>query len=379
MNILVTGGAGFIGSHTVDALLAKGHRVRILDNFAKPVHLKGRPSYLPREAEVIDGDVRNKGDWVKALDGIDAVYHLAAYQDYLPDFSKFFHVNSVGTAFLYEVAVERRLRLKKVVVASSQAVYGEGKYRCANGRCPSQKREGGVLYPSIRCEGQLSKGQWEHVCPDCSGVLEVQRTDEERVNPVNQYAVSKYTQELISLSLGRRYEIPTAALRYSIVQGPRQSFYNAYSGACRIFCLSYYFGKQPTIYEDGRQVRDFVNIEDVVAANLLVLDDDRANYEVFNVGGGKAYTVLEFVDIVRRISGRDIEPRVSGEYRFGDTRHIISDISKLQGLGWTPKCDSEKSVTDYLHWLAEQEDIEDVLGYAEGKMKDMNVVRAVRR
>jgi dTDP-L-rhamnose 4-epimerase len=379
VNVLVTGGAGFIGSHTVDVLLAKGHRVRILDNFAKPVHLKGRPGYLPREAEVIEGDVRNKGDWVKALDGIDAVYHLAAYQDYLPDFSKFFHVNSVGTAFLYEVAVERKVRLKKVVVASSQAVYGEGKYRCANGRCPSQKRKGGVQYPSIRCEEQLSKGQWEHVCRDCGDVLEVQRTDEGHVNPMNQYAVSKYTQELIALSLGRRYEIPTAALRYSIVQGPRQSFFNAYSGACRIFCLSYYFDKQPTIYEDGRQVRDFVNIEDVVAANLLVLDDDRANYEVFNVGGGKAYTVLEFADIVRRVSGRDIEPKVSGEYRFGDTRHIISDISKLQELGWTPKHNPDKSVTDYLHWLGEQDDIEDVLGYAESKMKGMNVVRAVRR
>src|SRR5437016_1742539 len=283
MKILVTGGAGFIGSHTVDALLAAGHDVRILDSFEKPVHLKGRPADLAEDAEVLEGDVRVKEDWERALTGVEAVYHLAAYQDYLPDFSKFFHVNSVGTALLYEVVVERKIPLRKVVVASSQAVYGEGKYRCGNLRCPWATR-GEACLPDLRPLQQLVGGHWDHRCPACGEVLGPQPTDESVVNPQNQYALSKYAQELTALHLGKRYGIPTVAMRYSIVQGPRQSFYNAYSGACRIFCLSYFLGRRPVVYEDGRQIRDFVNIRDVVAANLLVLES-AADDRVFNVGG----------------------------------------------------------------------------------------------
>ncbi len=366
--VLVTGGAGFIGSHTVDALIEAGCSVRILDNFSKPVHLKGRPDYIPDEAEVIEGDVRDKAAWERSLAGVDAVFHLAAYQDYLPDFSKFFHVNSVGTALLYEVAVERKIPLKKVVVASSQAVYGEGRYRCPKDRS--------IHYPDIRSAEALGRGEWEHRCPECGGVLEPQHTDESRVNPQNQYALSKYTQELIALNIGRRYDIPTVAMRYSIVQGPRQSFYNAYSGACRIFSLSYFFDRQPSIYEDGNQIRDFVNINDVVAANLLVLEKDEADYRVFNVGGGRPYTVKEFDRIVRKVFGKEeMEPRMAHEYRFGDTRHIISDITSLKALGWEPRYTPEKSVRDYRDWLMRQVDIDDVLDYAERKMKEMGVVR----
>lgn len=368
MKILVTGGAGFIGSHTVDALLAKGHEVRILDSFEKPVHLKGRPDYIPAEVEVIEGDVRDKAAWEKSLVDVEAVYHLAAYQDYLPDFSKFFHVNSVGTSLLYEVAVARNLPLKKVVVASSQAVYGEGRHKCPE--C------GDFSYPDIRSAEVMDKGQWDHQCSKCGTALEVQPTDESRINPQNQYALSKYTQELIAINFGRRYNIPTAAMRYSIVQGPRQSFYNAYSGACRIFCLSYFFDKSPAVYEDGEQVRDFVNIKDVVAANIAVLESDKANYEVFNVGGGKAYTVSEFDATVRKVFGKeDMAPRMPGEYRFGDTRHIFSDVMKLRGLGWKPRFTPEDSVRSYMEWLKEQVNIEDVLDYAEQKMKEMDVVR----
>jgi len=368
LKILVTGGAGFIGSHTVDALLAKGHEVRILDSFEKPVHLKGRPGYIPSEVEVIEGDVRDKAAWETSLVGIDAVYHFAAYQDYLPDFSKFFHVNSVGTSLLYEVAVERNLPLKKVVVASSQAVYGEGRHKCPS--CET------TIYPDIRSSEVMDKGLWNHRCPRCDEQLEFEQTDESRINPQNQYALSKYTQELIAINFGRRYNIPTAAMRYSIVQGPRQSFYNAYSGACRIFCLSYFFDKSPAIYEDGNQVRDFVNIKDVVAANLAVLDNDKADYEVFNVGGGRAYTVSEFDATVRKVFGKEaMAPRMPGEYRFGDTRHIFSDVSKLKALGWKPQYTPEDSVRAYMEWLKQQVDIEDVLDYAEQKMKDMDVVR----
>lgn len=369
MKILVTGGAGFIGSHTVDALLLAGHNVTILDNFEIPVHLKGMPDYLQKNAELIEGNVCNKADWERALNGVEAVYHLAAYQDYLPNFSKFYHVNSVGTALLYEVAVEKNILLKKVIIASSQAVLGEGLYGC--------ERHGETI-PDIRQERQLSEGDWEHCCPQCGKYMQYLPTPEDKINPQNQYALSKYTQELIGLNLGKRYGIPTVAMRYSIVQGPRQSFYNAYSGACRLFSLNYFFDRAPVIYEDGNQVRDFVNIQDVVKANLLVLEKEQADYQVFNVGGGKAYTVLEFNEIVRKIFGKKISPRITGEYRFGDTRHIISDISKLRSIGWEPEYSPEKSVADYKAWLQQQGNIEDVLSFAEKKMKEINVVRNAR-
>jgi dTDP-L-rhamnose 4-epimerase len=374
--VLVTGGAGFIGSHLVDALIKKGYGVRILDSLEKPVHLKGKPEYMPEEAEFILGDVRKKEDWERGLDGVSAVFHLAAYQDYLPDFSKFFHVNTVGTALLYEVAVERNIALDKVVIASSQAVYGEGRYRCLNDACPGT---GALYYPDIRSPERLAGGDWEHGCPDCEATLKPQPTDESTINPQNQYALSKYSQEMIGFNLGRRYSIPTVAMRYSIVQGPRQSFYNAYSGACRIFCLSYFFDKPPVIYEDGDQIRDFVNINDVVDANLLVLEKDEADYQVFNVGGGTAYTVREFAGIVKNVFEKELDPRIPGEYRFGDTRHIVSDIQRLKGLGWAPVHSPEKSVRDYAAWLKGQVDIDDVLEYAERKMKEMNVVRKAKR
>jgi dTDP-L-rhamnose 4-epimerase len=369
MHILVTGGAGFIGSHTVDELLKRGHNVRIIDSLEKPVHLKGRPDYIPAAAEFIQGDVRNQKDLERALHDIDMVFHFAAYQDYLPDFSKFFHVNSVGTAMLYELIVEKMLPIKKVIVASSQAVYGEGKYRC---------EEHDIFFPNIRGIEQLEQGKWEITCPYCERVARCQWTDEEVVNPQNQYAISKYSQELIALNLGKRYQIPTSVLRYSIVQGPRQSFYNAYSGACRIFCLSAYFNRRPPIYEDGRQLRDYVNIEDVVRANLLVMDDPRADYQVFNVGGGKGYTVLEFAQIVATIFGKEFKPEMTGEFRFGDTRHIISSIAKLRTLGWEPKNSVEKSVRDYYGWLNNRGVTEDVLDYAQKKMEELKVVRRIQ-
>jgi dTDP-L-rhamnose 4-epimerase len=366
MHILVTGGAGFIGSHTVDGLLRKGHKVRILDSLEKPAHPKGKPDYLPAELEFIEGDVRNRRNLEEALKGIDVVFHFAAYQDYLPDFSKFFHVNSVGTALIYELIVEEGLPVKKIIVASSQAVYGEGKYFC---------KEHGEFYPDIRGLKQLERGEWEIMCPLCEKVATSQITNEKVVNPQNQYAISKYSQEMIALNLGRRYHIPTTALRYSIVQGPRQSFYNAYSGACRIFCLSAYFDRKPPIYEDGMQLRDYVNIEDVVRASLLVMDDSRADYQVFNVGGGKGYTVIELAQIVARIFDRKFNSAISGEFRFGDTRHIVSSIAKLKALGWEPKNSVEKSVQDYYSWLNNRGITEDILDYAEKKMKELKVVR----
>jgi len=369
VHILVTGGAGFIGSHTVDRLLDIGYKVRILDNLQKPVHLKGKPDYIPDKAEFIVGDVRDKKTLKNSMKDIDVIYHLAAYQDYLPDFSTYFHVNSVSTSLIYEIIVEKKLPVKKVIVASSQAVLGEGLYKC---------EDHGELIPDIRLDEQLSKGDWEQHCPECGKYMKYLPTPETRINPQNQYAISKYTQEMIAVNLGKRYNIPSVALRYSIVQGPRQSFYNAYSGAMRIFALHLYFSKQPVIYEDGMQMRDYVNYRDVVEANILVLRDDRANYQCFNVGGGRVYSVVDFYKKVQQITGKDIEPVISRYYRYGDTRHIFSDISKLKSLGWEPRVPIEESIREYWEYLNKQTDIDDILEYTEKTMMKKGVVRAIK-
>ncbi|RJQ60319.1 MAG: NAD-dependent epimerase/dehydratase family protein [Desulfobacteraceae bacterium] len=377
MNVLITGGAGFIGSHTCDSLIRRGHRVRIVDNLQRTVHPKGKPDYLHPEAEFIRGDVRRKQVWKTALKGIDAVYHFAAYQDYLVDFSTFFHVNSVSTALLYEVLVEegRSADVRKVIVASSQAVMGEGRYRCPE--CFVKSRT--FIYPQIRVETELSKGIWDHRCEDCGTVLEWVSTDETVANPCNPYALSKYSQEQIAIQLGRRYSIPTVALRYSIVQGARQSLYNAYSGAMRIFALSLRLGKAPTIFEDGNQTRDFVNIEDVVQANLLVLDRKEADGNVYNVGGGVSWTVNRFYDEMQRVVGKSIPPVVSCEYRYGDTRHIFSDTRKLQSIGWEARRGIEDSIGAYWEYLCRQDRSDDILDYARRHMRRLQVIRQARR
>jgi len=369
MKILVTGGAGFIGSHTTEALLNKGHEVRILDNLTEPIHKNGKPLFIPEGAQFIKGDVRNKEDWIKALKNIEVVYHLAAYQDYLPDFSKFFHVNTAGTALLYEIAVEKKMPLKKIIVASSQAVYGEGKYLC---------RKDGIQYPNIRLNDQLEMGVWDIQCPICNTKMEPQWTDEAKVNPQNQYAVSKYSQELVAINLGRRYSIPTVCLRYSIVQGARQSFYNSYSGAMRIFCLNLFFSKSPTIYEDGTQLRDYINIQDAVRANLLVLEKDETDYNIYNVGGGKAFTVKKFYDNVANTFSKNIKPIMSKEYRYGDTRHVLSNISKLKKLGWKPTIPIEQSIREYKQYLEEQVNIEDILEHQKKRMRELKIVREIK-
>jgi dTDP-L-rhamnose 4-epimerase len=366
MRILVTGGAGFIGSHTCDRLLTLGHDVTVLDALTPPVHRGGPPSYLDPAIEFYEGDVRNRELLKNLLRRTDSVYHLAAYQDYLTDFSRFSDVNVVSTSLLYEIVVTEGLDLSRVVVASSQAAMGEGLYLC-----PLD----GEQVPDMRPEAALSAGDWDIACPKCSGPLEMQATPESVANPQNAYGMSKYGQEMVAVNLGRRYRIPTVALRYSIVQGPRQSVYNAYSGACRIFCLHYLQGLAPVLYEDGEAVRDYVNIDDVVDANIAVLDDDRAIGQVFNVGGGKPVTTREFSDTVMRQYGSEEPGKVTGEYRFGDTRHILSDIRALNGLGWTPKRTPADSVAAYAAWLEEMPDLDGILMEAGSRMRSLGVVR----
>lgn len=364
--ILITGGAGFIGSHTADRLLALGHRVRVLDNLSERVHRKGKPAYLSPEIEFVRGDVRDRDALSAALGGVDVVFHLAAYQDYQQDFSTFFHTNAVSTALIYELIVEKRLPVRKVVVASSQFVQGDGLYRAADGR---------VVAPMLRTAVQLERGEWEFL--DENGrPMQWMWTSEEHANPANAYAMSKFSQEQQAMRFGRRYGIPSTAMRYSIVQGSRQSFYNTYSGACRIFSLHYFFDKVPTMYEDGLQRRDFVNIHDVVDANVLAMTDARTDYEVYCVGGGIAHTVSDLAATVAHVFEKEhIAPLVPGSYRFGDTRHACSDTQKLRALGWRPHRTMEDSVREYVEYLRAQTDIEDILEFAERSMRLGNIVR----
>ncbi len=371
MKVLLTGGAGFIGSHTADALLREGFSVRVLDSLEEPVHPGHRvPEYLDQRIEFIRGDVRDEQALLKAIRGCDVVYHFAAFQDYLPMFSRFFDVNVTSTALIYELILREKLPVRKVIVASSQSALGEGLYRDAAHK---------ALLPDIRGPEQLDRGEWEIRAPiGFTGPLQWQPSDETVVNPQNQYGLSKIAEERVALSLGKRYGVPTVAMRYSITQGPRQSFYNAYSGACRVFCLNFHLGREPMIYEDGHQVRDFVNIHDVVNANLLVLHDDRADYEMFNVGGGKPHTVSEFASVVAQVFGvRNYQPMPSGKYRYGDTRHIFSDVSKLARLGWKATRSIHDSVEAYKGWLATADNAAAILDYCNRQMKELNVVREV--
>jgi dTDP-L-rhamnose 4-epimerase len=371
MNILITGGAGFIGSHTADALLAKGHYVKILDILKKPVHMKGFPEYLDKtKIEFIYGDVNDKATMIYALSNVDVVYHLAAYQDYLPDYSSFSLVNVASTSLIYEIIEEYNLPVKKVILASSQAVMGEGKYIT---------QEGKTVFPSLRSQMQLNSGQWDLIDPKTSSPLIMDVSDESVINPMNPYAMSKYQQEMLAINLGNRVNVPSVAMRFSIVQGSRQSFYNAYSGACRIFSLSYFLKKQPTLYEDGNSIRDFVNIHDVVDALVLVMEKDEANGQVYNVGGGNPYTVLEFAKAVAEVFGSDLSPNIPNEYRFGDTRHIFSDISKLKSIGWQPKRTIYDSIKEYKQYLEQQTDIKDILEYSEKHMRTLGVIRRIKK
>jgi dTDP-L-rhamnose 4-epimerase len=373
MKVLITGGAGFIGSHTADALLASGYEVRVLDSLEEPVH-RGRqvPDYLDPRIEFVRGDVRDADALLSALKGCGAVYHLAAFQDYLPTFSRYFDTNVTSTALIYELIVREKLPIEKVIVASSQSTLGEGRYADARGR---------PVFPGLRSNEQLSKGLWEiQPSGDEVGPLTMQPTDETHSNPQNPYGMSKIAEERVALNLGRQYGVPSVAMRYSIVQGPRQSFYNAYSGACRVFSLSLHLGRDPVIYEDGQQIRDFVNIADVVDANLLVLKDSRADFQMFNVGGDRRVTVAEFARVVADVfEKKGFEPKASGKYRYGDTRHIFSDVTKLKALGWTPKRSVKESVVAYREWLKRADSAEDILDYSNKMMAKLGVVRDVSK
>ncbi len=342
MKALVTGGAGFIGSHLVNALQGRNYEVVVLDSLEARIHGRSPKPSIPKGVRLLHADVRQKKAWEEALEGVDVVFHQAAYQDYMPDYSTFFHTNVVSTALLFEVIRQNRLPVRKVIVASSQAVYGEGQYNCSTH---------GFVLPKARTAEQMRRGDWELRCSICGQFLRAALLREEFTNPFNQYALSKYSQELAALRLGQAVGIPTVALRYSITQGPRQSLLNQYSGILRIFLWRIKTGQPLLIYEDGYQTRDFVHVQDVVKANLMVLDDDRANYEAFNVGSGQATTVLDYAHMLARKRGAAVDIRIPGEFREGDNRHSVSSIDKLKALGWSPSFDLERIMGDFLGWI----------------------------
>ena len=398
--VLVTGGAGFIGSHTVDHLLDRGYRVRILDSLQPRVHPRGKPAWVDREAEFMEGDVSNAEDLTRALESVDAVMHLAAHQDYLPEFSKYIRTNSVSAALLFELIVSdpARFPVRKIVFASSQAVCGEGKYACNGGvevgktafatlairpsiqrprSVQSVRAAHGVVSPGPRSLEQLRRGNWEIQCPACGGEMDPLLIDEAVANPHTAYGISKHTVEQLADRLGRRYGIPTVCMRYTYVQGPRNSFFNAYSGVARRFAIRVLNGMAPVVYEDGEQLRDYVNVRDVARANVLVMESPEADYGIFNVGGGRAVTVLEFARMMLDAVGSTLEPLVPGDFRLGDTRHTISDISRLSGLGWKPIFPVEENVREYLEWLRTQTVTAEYLEECDRVMRDSGVVQKV--
>jgi dTDP-L-rhamnose 4-epimerase len=344
-NILVTGGAGFIGSHLVDALIKEGHKVKILDNLEPQVH-KGKPGYLNMDAEFIEGDIRNEDDIRKALKDTNIIFHMAAMVGVgqsMYQIQKYMDVNTEGTAKLLDVIIKGKFEIGKIIVASSMSIYGEGSYKC---------KTHGTFDPKPRDLAQLKSGEFELKCPHDGLRLEPVATREDKcLSPTSVYAISKKDQEELFITLGNTYKIPSVALRYFNTYGPRQSLSNPYTGVCAIFLSRIKNDKPPLIFEDGLQLRDFISVYDIVQASLLAMTRDEANYEVFNVGTGNPVTVLDIARILIKLCGKDLIPQTINKYRAGDVRHCYPDISKIKAkLGYSPRITLEKGLNELIEW-----------------------------
>jgi len=335
--VLVTGGAGFIGSHLVDALLERGHTVRVYDNLEPQVHGPSReqgewPAYLSPEAERVLGDVRDREALRRALQGVEAVFHMAALVGVgqsMAEVERYVDVNVRGTGVLLDLLSTEKHQVGRLIVPSSTAVYGEGAYSCT--AC-------GTVYPEPRGEAQLQAREWEMRCPSCGQMATALPIVEEKpAQPASVYAVTKRSQEEMCLVVGRAYGIPTVALRYFNVYGPRQSPLNPYTGVVTLFTQRLLEGKPPLIYEDGEQTRDFVQVSDVVQANLLALERVQDGALALNVGSGRPASIRQVASLLGQALGREIAPDIPGIYRPGDVRHSWADIARAQALlGYTP-------------------------------------------
>ena len=371
MKVLVTGGAGLIGSHTVDHLLAKGHEVRILDNLELPTHLQGKPDYLAPEAEFIEADVRDRDAVRKALRGIDGVIHLAATGGFTPRIAEYVHVNSWGTAQMLELIRNENVPVRKVVVASSIAVYGEAGYSCA---------EHGAFYPGLRALPRLEAGQWEMPCPRCGRDARPLATCESTpVEPGSAYAISKYDQERLTLVFGRDTGLPVVALRYFVTYGPRQSVHNPYTGVSTIFASRIANTLPIVIYEDGNQTRDFIFVKDVARANVFALENDACNHQVFNVGTGVATTMKQLAATLQACIGKESAVAIPGEFRPADVRHMVSDPARLAARGFRVETTLEAGLRQYIEWLATRGPLPEYFSKVQAELQHAGIVRARKR
>ncbi len=349
--VLIIGGGGFVGSHTADALLEQGHSVTVFDNLSKQVHPQGFPSYLSREVEFVEGDVRNLGALAKAVANADAIYHLAAavgVGQSMYEISSYCDTNIQGTANLLQAILDTRSEPEKLIVASSMSIYGEGRYACA---------ECGPAAPGPRKTSQLKQKEWNPICAECGASLRPTATDEKKpLQCTSIYALSKKAQEEMTLLFGQTYDIPTVALRYFNIYGPRQALSNPYTGVAAIFASRLINGKAPVIFEDGLQMRDFVNIRDVVQANLLALSSSGADGMALNVGSGDSVSICQVAEEIALMLGVEIPPSIPGIYRAGDIRHCYADISNISSrLGYKPRVSFSDGVADLVKWLESQQ------------------------
>jgi dTDP-L-rhamnose 4-epimerase len=349
--ILILGGAGFVGSHTADALLQQGHSVTVFDSLNEQVHADGFPSYLAPEVEFIQGDVRNLDALKKVVPKVDAIYHLAAavgVGQSMYEISGYTGTNIQGTANLLQAILDTRSAPEKLVVASSMSIYGEGRYACPT--C-------GPVAPPARSINQLKEKAWELRCPSCNKALTPSPTDEEKpLQCTSIYALNKKAQEEMVLIFGQTYGIPSVAFRYFNIYGPRQALSNPYTGVAAIFASRLLNRKAPVVFEDGMQMRDFVNVRDIVQANLLALNSSGADGMALNVGSGQPVNIAQVGNEIARMLGADIQPKIAGTYRAGDIRHCYADISKIaSALGYAPQVTFREGVAELVAWLESQQ------------------------
>lgn len=370
---LVTGGAGLIGSHLVDLLQAEGWIVRILDNLEPQTHRDGRPPWLEsavqKGAEFLQGDIRDREVLEAALDGIEVVFHQAAYGGYMPEISKYVAVNSFGTAQLLEIIREKKLAVRKVVVASSQVVYPEGA-----GECPQH----GLVFPGLRPVEQLRRGDFSVRCPMCQSPTKSVPTPESApLGGETVYAITKLDQEKLVLTWGRQVGIPTVALRYSCTFGPRQSIFNPYTGVIAIFCTRLLNDLPPVIYEDGEQTRDFSFVEDIARANLLAATSDALDGKAVNVGSNRAVTIKRVAELISEALGIPLAPIMNGDFRPGEMRHLISDTTLIGDAGYRPAVSLEAGIARYLAWIKTRGGIREYFAAAESILRQKGILQRV--
>jgi dTDP-L-rhamnose 4-epimerase len=368
---LVTGGAGLIGSHLTDLLVREGWKVRVLDNLEPNTHKRGKPAWINEGAEFLSADLRDRDFTEQALREIDVVFHQAAYGGYMPEIAKYVHVNSFGTAQMLEIIRENSLPIRKIVVASSQAVYSEGAGECG---------EHGVVFPTVRPVEQLRRGDWSVRCPVCNQATRSVPTPENApVGGETVYGLTKVDQEKLALLWGKQVGIPTVALRYSCTYGPRQSIFNPYTGVIAIFCTRLLNNLPPVLYEDGEQTRDFSYVEDIAGANLLAATTDALDGLPVNVGSQLGVTIREVAQQVSDALGISIAPEINGEFRPGEMRHLTSGTERIRGAGYAAEIDLAEGIGRYLDWIRSQGDVQDYFSEAAEILRRKGIVHHVAK